>query len=141
MTDQEKISRLACAAMDVPSFPPANPNPVIAGPPFAIRKTLLCAECHAASVPVPLFPRVAFYQEARVLFGDRKAGTNHRRSRPRSCPSLASASCCLLASLSALYFTSPRGEETLVRVARTVIQARSDAGTMVANAAPDGLEP
>ncbi|MCW1921679.1 hypothetical protein OKA05_03885 [Luteolibacter arcticus] len=144
MTDPEKISRLASAAMDIPSFSPASPNsgPAIARPPFAIRKTLLCSECHASSTPMPFFPtRVAFYQEARVLFSERMAGANHRRSRP-SRPSLASAACCLLTSLSALYVTSPRGEESLAGVARTVIQASNEAGAMVSNGTPDSkLEP
>jgi len=134
MTDQEKISRLAhAAATDVPTSSPANPHPVIAGPPFAIRKTPLCSECHASSISMPSFPRVAFYQEARVLLGDRHAGTNHRRLHPRRKPSLAAASCCLLCSLSALFLTSPRGEESLVGVARMVIQASDDAGMMASN--------
>lgn len=137
MTDQEKISRLACAAMDVPSYSPVNPHPVIAGPPFAIRKTPLCSECHASSVTMPSFPRVSFFQEARVLFADRRTGANHRRSRRRR-PSLASAACCLLACLSALYVTSPSGEESLAGVARA-IQSGEDTGMMVSNAASNRL--
>lgn len=134
MIDQEKISRLAyAAATGVSSSLPSNPSPVIARPPFAIRKTL-CSECHASNLPMPSFPRVAFYQEARVLLGGHKTGTNHRRSRPHSLPSLASALCCLLCSLSALFLTSPRGEESLVTVARNVIQASSDTGMMASNA-------
>jgi hypothetical protein len=39
--------------------------------------------------------------------------------------------------LSALYVTSPRGEESLVGVVRTVIQASREAGTMVSNVTPD----
>ena len=142
MTDQDKISRLAdAAATGVSSSLPSNPEPAVARPPFAIRKTL-CSECHASNMPMPFFPRVAFYQEARVLLGDRsKTGKNHKRSRSSRRPPLVSATCCLLVSLCALYVTSPRGEESLVGVARTVIQASSEAGVMVANAASAKLEP
>ncbi|MEK7950094.1 hypothetical protein [Luteolibacter soli] len=135
MTDQEKISRLASAATESPSSFPSNPSPIVVGPPFAIRKTL-CSDCHASEMPLPFFPRVAFYQEARVMLGDRKTGPNHRRLRPHQRPTLAAASCCLMCSLSALFVTSPRGEESLTAVARNVIQASSDAGMMVSNSAP-----
>lgn len=141
MTDQEKISRLASAAAGSPSSFPSKPTPaassVVVGRPFAIRKTPLCSDCHASSMPVPFFPRVAFYQEVRVLLGDRKSGTNHRRLKPYSRPTLASASCCLLCSLGALFFTSPQGEESLVAVARDVIQASNDVGMMASNAVSD----
>ena len=86
-------------------------------------------------MPLPFFPRVAFYQEARVLFGDRMAVMNHRRLSPHSRPTLAAASCCLMCSLGALFVTSPQGEESLADVARTVIEASSDAGLMASNAA------
>ena len=142
MTDQDKISRLAhAAATDVPSSSPANPHPVIAGPPFAIRKTPLCSECHASSISMPSFPRVAFYQEARVLLGDRQTGRNHRRPQSRRRPPLVAAACCLLCSLGALFVTSPRGEESLVTALRTVIQDSNNADSMVSNATPGGLEP
>jgi hypothetical protein len=138
MTDQDKISRLAdAAATRVSPWLFSNPEPAIARPPFAIRKTL-CSQCHMDDMPLPFFPRVAFYQEARVLLGERsRTGLNHRRSRPQRRPSLAAASCCLLCSVSALFVTSPRGEESIAGVARTVIQASSDAGTMASNAASD----
>ena len=137
MTDQEKISRLANApATRVSPWLMPDARQVIAQPPFAIRKTL-CAECHASNLPMPSFPRVAFYQEARVLLGERKAGANHRRLRAQRRPSLAAASCCLLCSVSALLFNSPRGEESLASVVRTVIQASNEAGMMASNAASD----
>jgi hypothetical protein len=134
MTDQEKISRLAnAAATRVSPWLMPDSRQVIPQPPFAIRKTL-CAECHASNLPMPSFPRVAFYQEARVLLGDRKTGANHRRLRPRRRPPLAAATCCLLSCMSALFFNSPRGEESLTSVARTVIQASNEAGMMASTA-------
>ena len=137
MTDQEKISRLASAATGSPSSFPSNTSPVVVGRPFAIRKTLLCSEYHASGTPMPFLPRVAFYQEVRVLLGNRTAGPNHRRMRQYSRRTLASASCCLMCSLSALFATSPGGEESLAIAARNMIEASNDVGSLASNAVFD----
>jgi hypothetical protein len=136
MTTQEQIRRLARAAADTPSFsratisPVASHHPVVAGPPFAIRKTPL-GTARPPERP-RLRSRVGLHQEARMLFLDREDRTNHRRSS-RSKPTLAAAVCCLLTSLGALYFNSSQGEETLAGVARAVIQAGDEARMMTSN--------
>lgn len=136
MTTQEKIRRLASEVLDVPEFPRSTPHPVIAGPPFAIRKTPLCSEC-AANTPIHLMvpAKVAFYQEARTLFMERSRRTNHRR---RTRPSLARAVvACLLATTSAVLATLPQVEDSLADMVPVLIELGGDAKAMVSGTQQD----
>ena len=140
MTTQEKIRRLASSVMDVPSMTPMASHPVIAGPPFAIRKVPfrvpLAAEKREHPVPVATFrsqvsPKVARDQEARALISKVPARRNRRRTRPP----LALAVCGLLATSAAQWANTPRGEETMVAMVPAMLGRAGDGSMMASHAA------